>query len=50
MLDKIQVVHPDWCQKTMASIEAKINAAANEDDDTTTAEQATTTVKAMDVS
>jgi hypothetical protein len=51
VLDKIQVVHPDWCQKTMASIEAKINAAAaNEDNDTTTAEQATTTVKAMDVS
>ncbi len=50
VLDKIQAVHPDWCQKTMASVEAKINAATNDDDDTTTAEQASTTVKSMDVS
>lgn len=34
----------------MASVEAKINAAANDDDDTTIAEQATTNVKSMDVS
>lgn len=36
----------------MASIEAKINAAAaaNEDDDTNIGEQATTSVKLMDVS
>jgi hypothetical protein len=50
VLDKIQAVHPDWCQKTMASVEAKINAATNDDDDMTTAEQVSTTVKSMDVS
>ncbi len=50
VLDKIQAVHPDWCQKTMASVEAKINSATNDDDDMTTAEQVSTTVKSMDVS
>ncbi len=50
VLDKIQVVHPDWCQTTMALVEAKINAAANDDDHISTAEQPTTTVKSMDIS
>ncbi len=51
LLDKIQAVHPDWCQKTMALVETKINVATNEDDDMTMAEQVTTTtVKSMDVS
>jgi len=50
VLDKIQAVHPDWCQKTMASVEAKINAATNDDDDTPIPETNTTTVKSMDVS
>ena len=51
VLDKIQVVHPDWCQKTMATIEAKINAANNDDEPISIAEQPTTTsAKAMDTS
>lgn len=53
VLDRIQAVHPDWCQKTMASIEARINAATNDNDDTMITEQpttTTTTAKAMDVS
>ncbi|CAF4921423.1 unnamed protein product, partial [Rotaria sp. Silwood1] len=49
VLDKIQAVHPDWCQKTMALVEAKINAATNDDDDTPIAETNTTTVKPMDI-
>ena len=50
VLDKIQAVQPEWCQKTMALIEAKINAATNDDDDITLAETNATTVKSMDVS
>jgi len=50
VLDKIQLVHPDWCQKTMASVEAKINAATNDDDHISTAEQSIATVKSMDIS
>ena len=50
VLDRIQAVHPDWCQKTMASIEAKISAATHDNDETIMREQNTTTVKSMDVS
>lgn len=50
VLDRIQAVHPDWCQRTMALVEAKINAATNDDDQTSVVEQATTTVRSMDVS
>ena len=53
VLDKIQVVHPDWCQKTMASVEAKINAARQSMMMNTYQQrkiQATTNVKSMDVS
>ena len=50
VLDKIQAVHPDWCQKTMTSVEAKITAAANDDEHISIAEQATTNVRSMDVS
>lgn len=50
MIDKIQAVHPDWCQKTMALVEEKINAATNENDDLGVPESNPTTVKPMDVS
>jgi hypothetical protein len=50
VLDRIQVVHPDWCQKTMASVEAKINAATNDGDHISIVEQPTTTIKSMDIS
>ena len=50
VLDKIQAVHPDWCQKTMASIEAKINAATNDDENISIAEQPTASTKPMDTS
>ena len=50
VLDKIQAVHPDWCQQTMTLVEAKINAATNDNEHRSIAEQATTTVRSMDVS
>ena len=49
ILDKIQVVHPEWCEKTMAAIEVKINAAPNDEHDAPMMET-TTTVRSMDVS
>ncbi|CAF0946957.1 unnamed protein product [Adineta ricciae] len=50
VLDKIQAVHPEWCEKTMATIEAKINATTNDEHDTPMMETTTTTVRSMDVS
>ena len=50
ILDKIQAVHPEWCEKTMAAVEAKINAANQEDNDAPVAESAASAVKSMDVS
>ncbi|CAF3250381.1 unnamed protein product [Rotaria socialis] len=50
VLDKIQAVHPDWCQKTMALVEENISASTNDDDDIGVAEINTTTAKPMDVS
>lgn len=50
IVDKIQAVHPDWCQKMMASIEEKINAATNDDDGIAVPETNSTTAKPMDIS
>lgn len=42
ILDKIQTVHPDWCAKSLAMIETKINVANASTDDEE--------IKAMEVS
>ena len=51
IFDKIQTVHPDWCAKSLATIETKINAAVPNDDEEMPGEETNPTeVRAMEVS
>jgi hypothetical protein len=50
VLDKIQVVHPDWCLQTMTSIETRINAATHDNDVLVSEEINGTEIKSMDIS